>query len=222
MSEMRFHTIRKWLEAKHVGQAFQPAIQWPGIRPFTKADLPAVQYYKRRLPHWELGGSTYFLTFRVNKRQENPFANHELASIFEEILWFGFGKRYTLEAYVIMPDHVHLLLSPIDEWSLGRILQGLKGFSARQINSRLGRKGKFWQDETFDHLVRNDSDWFDKFSYIHNNPVTAGLVNNPQDYPFSSMVTIHSKGRLESLPQCACGRAHTERCKSSPGIRYSL
>jgi hypothetical protein len=73
-AQIRSHMIRKWLAAKHVGQAFQPAIQWPEMRPFTRADL----------------------------------------------------------------------------------------------------------------------------SHIHNNPVKAGLVNNPQDYPFSSMVTIHSKGRLES------------------------
>jgi len=189
-----------WLAAKHVGQAFQPAIQWPEIRPLGRDDLPAVHYYERRLPHWELDGSTYFLTFRAHKRHESPLAHEDLASIVEEILWLGFGERYTLEAYVIMPDHVHLLISPIGERTLSRILQGLKGFSARQINRKLGRKGKFWQDETFDHLVRNEQDWLDKFNYIHSKPVSAGLVDRPQDYPFSSLVTIHSEGRLESLP----------------------
>jgi hypothetical protein len=49
-AQIRSHMIRKWLAAKHVGQAFQPAIQWPEMRPFTRADLTAVQYYKRRLP----------------------------------------------------------------------------------------------------------------------------------------------------------------------------
>ncbi len=64
----------------------------------------------------------------------------------------------------------------------------------------LGRRGTFWQAETFDHLVRNEEDWLDKFDYIHDNPVKAGLVDKPQDYPFSSLVTMYSNGRLESLP----------------------
>jgi REP element-mobilizing transposase RayT len=123
-----------------------------------------------------------------------------LACIIEESLWFGYAVRYLLDAYVIMPDHVHLLLRPLSRWSLAKILQGIKGFTAREINRVLGRKGAFWQDENFDHLVRNEGDWVDKFNYIHNNPVTSGLVDKPRDYPFSSLATMHSEGRLESLP----------------------
>ncbi len=85
------------------------------------------------------------------------------------------------------PDHVHLLLRPLTNWRLAKILKGIKGFTAREINRVLGRKGPFWQEESFDHLVRNDGDWLDKFDYIHKNPVTAGLVERPEDYPFSSL-----------------------------------
>jgi REP element-mobilizing transposase RayT len=99
-----------------------------------------------------------------------------------------------------MPDHVHLLVRPLAGWSLAKILQGIKGFSAREINRVLSRKGAFWQVENFDHLVRNERDWLDKYNYIHNNPVSAELVDRPEDYPFSSLVAIHSEGRLESLP----------------------
>jgi REP element-mobilizing transposase RayT len=123
-----------------------------------------------------------------------------LASVVEEVLWLGHGERYFLNAYVIMPDHVHLLLRPQETWSLAKILRGFKGYTARQVNKDLGRRGPFCQDESFDHLIRNDADWADKFHYIHENPVKAGLVERPQDYPFSSLVTMHSTGRLESLP----------------------
>ncbi|MEW6347664.1 MAG: transposase [Thermodesulfobacteriota bacterium] len=105
-----------------------------------------------------------------------------------------------IDAYVVMPDHVHLLVKPMGEWTVGRILQGIKGFAEREINMRLNRKGPFWQDERFDHLVRNDGDWLDKFDYIHGNPARGRLVKRPQDYPFSSLVTMHSIGSLESLP----------------------
>jgi putative DNA methylase len=91
---------------------------------------------------------------------------------------------------------VHLLLRPTPGNSLAKIMQGLKGYTARELNKVLGRNGPFWQNESFDHLIRNEADWLDKFDYIHNNPVKAGLVDRPQDYPFGRL----ESGRLESLP----------------------
>ena len=193
-------SIRKWLGTKHVGQAFQPAVNWPEIRFFTKEDLKMVSQYQRRLPHWELEGSSYFVTFRAREMLENPLRDPVLAGTVEEALWFYHEERYVLYAYVIMANHVHLLMKPLLGWSLAGILQAINGFTARSINKALGRKGSFWQDENFDHLIRNERDWVDKFQYIHNNPVSAGLVDRPQDYPFSSLVSLHGKGRLESLP----------------------
>lgn len=183
-----------------MGQAFQPAVNLPELRSFAREDLQAVALFRRKLPHWELAGSTYFVTFRVHKALGTILEAGAVACAIEEALWFWHGERYCLQAYVIMPDHVHLLLKPVAGWSLAKILQGIKGFTARQINRCLGRKGTFWQDESFDHLIRNERDWLDKFTYIHDNPVKAGLVIKPQDYPFSSLVTMHSQGRLESLP----------------------
>jgi REP element-mobilizing transposase RayT len=129
-----------------------------------------------------------------------PATSARLASLVEEALWFYYAERYVLDAYVVMPDHVHLLMQPCNGWSLAKILQGIKGFTAREINRVLGRKGLFWQNEDFDHLIRSERDWLDKLDYIHMNPVKAGLVDRPHDYPFSSLVTIHSEGWLESLP----------------------
>lgn len=193
--------IRKWLKNKPVGQAFQPAIKYGTLKPLRRAELSFVQKYKRRLPHWEKAGSTYFVTFRVKKTLGKPLIkNPILADVVEEALWFGYGDRYILEAYVIMPDHVHLLLTPLFDWDLSKILQGIKGYTSKNINKLLNRKGSFWQDESFDHLVRNEVGWLEKFYYIHHNPVKAGLVDMPEDYEYSSLVTIHSKGRLESLP----------------------
>lgn len=169
--------------------------EWPKkteLRPFSKEDLNAVHLYRRKLPHWELDGSTYFITFRVNKNLGKPLGKPELASIVEEALKFGQIKgRYVLDAYVIMPDHVHLLLRPNSSWTLSKIMQGIKGFTAREINKSMNRKGSFWQDESFDHLIRNEADWEDKFHYIHDNPVKANLVEKALDYPFSSLVKLY-------------------------------
>ena len=162
-----------------MGQAFQPAINLSELRSFAREDLQAVVLFRRKLPHWELAGSTS-CHFPSHKSSWTTFWRTTLACGVEEALWFSHGERYCLHAYVIVPDHVHLLLTPVAEWSLAKILQGLKGFTARQMNRCLGRKVIFWQNENFDHLVRNELDWLDKFTYIHDNRVEAGLSNRPR------------------------------------------
>ncbi len=93
--------------------------------------------------------------------------------------------QYALRAYVIMPNHVHVLLDPLV--SLRQLTSGIKGVSARYSNTKLGRTGKpFWQDESFDHWIRNPGQFVRTKNYIENNPVKAGLCANPQDWPWSS------------------------------------
>ncbi len=85
-----------------------------------------------------------------------------------------------------MPDHVHLLLTPaIDEQgpiSIPEIMQAIKGTSAHRINKCLGRKGRVWQDESFDRAMREVENVRGKIEYILGNPVRAGLVTNPLEY----------------------------------------
>jgi putative transposase len=93
--------------------------------------------------------------------------------------------HYHLHAFVVMPNHIHLLIDPIA--SLERITNGLKGVSARDANRILGRVGeRFWQDESFDHWVRSGKEFERIHAYIERNPVTARLVARPGDWPWSS------------------------------------
>src|SRR5437762_3782894 len=84
-----------------------------------------------------------------------------------------------------MANHVHLLITPLVEVS--KITHSLKRFTAREANRLLGFTGQpFWQDESYDHLVRQAGE-FDRISlYVENNPVSAGLVTEPEDFPWSS------------------------------------
>jgi putative transposase len=101
-------------------------------------------------------------------------------------------KYYDLHAYVIMPNHVHLLLLPLVAPS--RLLQTLKGYTAREANRLLGRTGQpFWQAESYDHWVRDTPEAERIRAYIENNPAKAGLVARPDDYPWSS-----ARGRVET------------------------
>ena len=94
-------------------------------------------------------------------------------------------RHYDLHAFVVMANHVHLLMTPLVD--VTKIMHSLKRFTAVEANRILGRTGQpFWQDESYDRLVR-DSIEFDRIKrYIENNPVKAGLVAEPEDFVWSS------------------------------------
>jgi hypothetical protein len=93
----------------------------------------------------------------------------------EEALRFFDGQRYWLGQFVVMPNHVHCLVKPLGEHTLLEILQSWKSFTAKQINTALGREGKVWQDESFDSIVRDEAA-LGKFSaYVQENPGKAKL-----------------------------------------------
>jgi REP element-mobilizing transposase RayT len=107
------------------------------------------------------------------------------ASVQNSFLFFD-GKRYRLTAWVVMPNHAHLLLTPCVGHELSDILHSLKSYTANEANKLLRRKGQFWQPESFDRWVR-DADHFAKvIAYIENNPVKARLCEKPEEWPYSS------------------------------------
>ena len=93
-------------------------------------------------------------------------------------------RLYELRAWVIMVNHVHLLIYPKAE--LPRITRAIKNYSARQANAILGRTGPFWQDESYDHWVRNAGEMEKTVAYIEGNPVAAGLVARVEEWKWSS------------------------------------
>jgi len=97
------------------------------------------------------------------------------SAIVEEALRFFDGQRYVLSHYVIMPNHVHVLVRPVKGHLLKEILHTWKSFSAHKLNEVLGREGKFWQDESFDCIVRNAAQLEKYAAYIRENPTKAGL-----------------------------------------------
>lgn len=100
--------------------------------------------------------------------------------------------HYHLQAYVVMANHVHLLVSP--RVPVSRLMQSLKRFTAREGNRLLGRTGQpFWQDESFDRLVRDEAERERILRYIERNPVNAGLVASPEDFPWSSASNIDQR-----------------------------
>ena len=112
--------------------------------------------------------------------------NEAIAQIAFDCIQRGIALgHYELGAFVILANHVHLLILPRIEPS--RLLRGLKGCSAREANKILHRTGEpFWQAESYDHWVRGPQEWQRIAHYIHQNPVKAGIVAAPGDYRWSS------------------------------------
>jgi REP-associated tyrosine transposase len=173
-------------------------------------------YYVRNLPHWHPPETDLFITWRLygslpeQFRLKNTIESSGKTFVrYDRVLdqaqtgplWLKDSrvaecvlsqlsdsqqrKLFLLRAYAIMANHVHVLLAPIAP--LGLITQQIKGATARQANLILGRTGShFWQDESFDHWVRDPGEYQKIRAYIERNPVAAGLVGKPEDWPWSS------------------------------------
>ena len=111
----------------------------------------------------------------------------DIAGVAARALRFFADKRYRLDAWVVMPNHIHAVLWPMPNQSLSAIVQSWKRFTAREANKRLGRTGeRFWQPEAYDHWIRNDREHAQCCRYVINNPVKAGLAAATEDWQWSS------------------------------------
>jgi len=106
------------------------------------------------------------------------------ARIVESALNHFDGERYRLLAWVIMPNHVHLLIEQIAGWPLDRLIHSWKSFTAKAINRTQGTSGGVWARDYYDRFVRDGTHFENALAYIQNNPVKAGLVGRPEDWPW--------------------------------------
>ena len=170
---------------------------------------------RRKLPHIQKPQHTYHVIFRTAISQL-PSAARQIA--FDACLFWN-GKKATVHACVVMPGHVHLLLTPaeLEDGScvnLTEIMQSIKSYSAHRINSLLKRQGACWQRESYDRFMRSDDDFREKLEYIRNNPASAGLVDYWHDYPF---LFIDNETNHTGVPPVA-GRAGVPPVLGSTGV----
>lgn len=149
--------------------------------------MPPKYEYRRRLPHYQKDDHPLFVTFTTDHRWILPPAARDivLACCLHEN-----GNKLGLHAAVVMPNHVHLIYSPLrrqDGWSysLPEIMKAIKGRSARSINVALQRTGPVWQEEFFDHVLRSNDSLVDRVEYVCQNPVRAGIVKAEAEYAWT-------------------------------------
>ncbi len=97
-----------------------------------------------------------------------------------------------------MPTHMHILLIPKNEYNISGIMHSIKRSSSRLINKQNNFKGPTWIPSFYEHITRNEEDFFEKLNYIYNNPVKAGLSSKPEDYNYSS-ANLKYKTDLETV-----------------------
>jgi putative transposase len=129
---------------------------------------PKLAITRRRLPHWRLEGSVYFVTWRLLKGLPDlmPAERGLVCSIIRK----DNHSRCELYAFVVMNDHVHVVLRPTGMHKLETILHTWKSLSAHQLQRLHGRRGSVWLTESWDRIIRDEDELYEKCNYILNNP----------------------------------------------------
>ena len=118
-------------------------------------------------------------------RGEAYLRRADIAALVEGSLLFRHGVQYDLRAWVIRPNHAHLLFY-VQDVPMTQLVDSWKGFTAKEANKILGRKGRFWQLGYWDTFMRDGEHESKTRRYIENNPTKAMLVASPKDWPWSS------------------------------------
>ena len=127
-----------------------------------------------------------YATFCTHRRWILP---EQVRSLVLQHCLHGHGTKYWVHAAVVMPDHVHMILSPCRDsasctYGLPEILNGIKGASSHSVNRALKRTGHVWQDESFDHVLRSSESRSRKIEYLCNNSVRGRLVRTAEEWPW--------------------------------------
>jgi len=160
---------------------------------------PVLERLKIQLEHDKLSDDSEEYRQRIEDyldegKGECLLRNPEMAAIVEETILSEHGKSCDIKAWVVMPNHAHVLLRLNAGYELAGLMKRVKGISARKINIALGRTGSVWQKDYFDRYIR-DADHFTKvFRYIENNPVVARLVSLPDEWEFGSAAAAGGNG----------------------------
>jgi putative transposase len=150
-----------------------------------------------RIRRIERSDRIFFIT--TNLRQGvRPFNEKERDSVLRVLASIREKQTIGLAGYVVMPDHVHLLLAPGSE-DVSSIMQRFKRWSQHEISSARKTVGGLWQPRYFDHIIRRVRDFWEKLEYVHNNPVAAGLAAAPSEWRWSSY-GAYGKSSLPIVP----------------------
>ena len=162
-----------------------------------------MQSYRRNLPHIQRDFTPHFITFCTKSRWILPGLARDITL---DSCCHDHRIRYELYVAVVMPDHVHLILTPLTDkerceiFSLTEIMQAIKGASARAINQALSRNGAVWQEESFDRVLRSSEGLDSKAEYALQNPVRKELVKDWREYRWAWQRQNRPTAKMKVIP----------------------
>jgi putative transposase len=129
---------------------------------------------------------TYFVTFLTWQRRRLFVVESHVRLFLETLYGYRRAGRFQLHSFVIMPEHVHLLITPSNDITIERAVQFIKGGYSHALGAELGRKREIWQRGFTDHRIRDAEDFQNHREYIHQNPVKRRLVRSAAEYRYCS------------------------------------
>jgi putative transposase len=147
--------------------------------------------------HRTAPGTSYFVTTKCWQGRAVFQVSENAEILIETLFHYRDLDAYLIHEFVVMPDHLHLLLTPSTTTSLEKAMQFIKGGSSHRIRKVRNQKMEIWQVGFHDWTIRDADDWRTKIEYIHTNPVRAKLVQRPEDWPYSS---ANGKFSVDPIP----------------------
>jgi len=133
----------------------------------------------------DVKGYAYMVT-TVTLHREPIFSDSKAADVLLEAILFGRKQKwYYLLSFVIMPDHIHLVLIPREK-SISECIKAVKGFSARKVNDMSDKKGSIWQEGFYDYILEDEKKTLGRMRYIEENPVRKGMAAQAEEYGYGS------------------------------------
>lgn len=150
----------------------------------TKPKFIEKGYKELRKGRYSQKGAFYFITVCCYNRQKNFLYKENVQILFNALGWLEKEKYLEMHFSIVMPDHIHLIFQLTGNKTLSEVIKSLKQFTGRRIKQRMHVKTPIWQEQYYDHLIRKDEDLLEIIKYCWYNPVRAGIVDNPNEYPY--------------------------------------
>jgi len=151
-----------------------------------------------RLTHRTAPDFTYFVTTKTWQGRSVFQVCENAEILIESVIRYRDAASYLLHEFVVMPDHLHLILTPAGDTTLEKAMQLIKGGSSHAIHQRRGSKLQIWQPGFHEESIHDQDDYMRKAEYIRVNPVNAHLVDRPEDWVYSSTA---GKFMMDPMPE---------------------
>jgi REP element-mobilizing transposase RayT len=165
--------------------------QFITLRLFDSIPGGVLQRWMRELDVLNSTNDQIILQRRIEKYLDQGYGEafmktHHVAEMVQKDLLYYDDRSYRLSSWVVMPNHIHFLMTRCKVIELADIMQSFKSLTSHKGNKILRRKGRFWMEDYFDRYIRNAEHFSKTVQYIENSPVKARLCRKPEDWPFSS------------------------------------